>query len=876
MHSTKCTSLRVQDAILQTKVRSSRASGTVTHLRSQPPCSNVRGRKQRTRKVLADTLSPAVTSHGGLHGSSKRPVVTRTASSSSAALRAQDQLQHNACESNVPEQLLAVLWNHMFRCRAVWLAAACILFTTFGANAAIAASSSTSSDSILKVALSWILHLDKHMAVIISKYGAWTYAVLFGIVFCETGLVVTPFLPGDSLLFAAGTFCALGHLSLWYVVATFFVAAVLGDTVNYALGSWLGAKVFTEDSKIFRKSYLKKTENFYSKYGGKTVVLARFVPIVRTFAPFVAGVSNMAYPKYVFYNVAGAVIWTVLFTCTGYFFGTLPFVQNNFTVVVLAIVAISVLPVVYEILAAKKEEGETPKTGSSGALLLLVACGLACSMAGPALACAVADTGAESSTGLLSQLCAGVLSFWQLIISGLVDTVNGTSLFLESQCASLLPAFMASPISAGVRMVAAVLLMKPFTVPAAGVLTISKVLCSEIGLPEMLAAPTLLLMETLCAVAYIAPMVLLIFVAVFFYELHLLRNKFVNKAPESASGPETVLVSEEPMAVAASAAPSPVQDPEYVLEERRRPSAPSPTTGEYLAVELTTSKETVGKSTIAARKVDKENGNGSGELESAVEPAVESAAVSAMEPVVESTVEPATVRRGARPVGRQVEAAVESARGVKEEVESARGVKEEVEGVAGEEEDGPKSNVPELSDVKTEDVRDGSSSADSLQFPSISDLVKKQKAEEPATTLQAPESAVDSMQEAGSAAQPAVAGAAFSAPSGWEASSGPEEVQQEEPEVQEVQEEQEEDWMEEAERELKEYEEKGIRTSRRSGLEANAALINTLELGALLVKAAPALMAKGGDKVKEIWERPGPYSEYYVKEMPGDPQDSEP
>ncbi|KAK3256251.1 hypothetical protein CYMTET_34605 [Cymbomonas tetramitiformis] len=479
-----------------------------------------------------------------------------------------------------------------------------------------------------------------------------------------------------------------------------------------------------------------------------------------------------------------------------------------------------------------------------------------------------------------------------------------------------------------------------------------QVLCSEIGLPEMLAAPTLLLMETLCAVAYIAPMVLLIFVAVFFYELHLLRNKFVNKAPESASGPETVLVSEEPMAVAASAAPSPVQDPEYVLEERRRPSAPSPTTGEYLAVELTTSKETVGKSTIAARKVDKENGNGSGELESAVEPAVESAAVSAMEPVVESTVEPALesavepvvesrgarrgahrgarrgVHRGARPGARvestvepavestvepdvepavepavesttaeesavepiaaavesavepavepAVEAAVESARGVKEEVESARGVKEEVEGVAGEEEDGPKSNVPELSDVKTEDVRDGSSSADSLQFPSISDLVKKQKAEEPATTLQAPESAVDSMQEAGSAAQPAVAGAAFSAPSGWEASSGPEEVQQEEPEVQEVQEEQEEDWMEEAERELKEYEEKGIRTSRRSGLEANAALINTLELGALLVKAAPALMAKGGDKVKEIWERPGPYSEYYVKEMPGDPQDSEP
>jgi membrane-associated protein len=160
---------------------------------------------------------------------------------------------------------------------------------------------------------------------------------------------VTPFLPGDSLLFACGTLCAMGSLNITLVLPLLWVAAVLGDTVNYAMGKWLGAKVFTADSKIFKAAYLTKTQQFYDKYGGKTVVLARFLPIVRTFAPFVAGVSNMDYPKFVMYNVLGATIWTVLFIGVGFCFGTLPVIQNNFSLAVLGIVAVSVLPVIWEV-----------------------------------------------------------------------------------------------------------------------------------------------------------------------------------------------------------------------------------------------------------------------------------------------------------------------------------------------------------------------------------------------------------------------------------------------------------------------------------------------------------------------------------------------
>jgi len=222
------------------------------------------------------------------------------------------------------------------------------------AGPAIAAAATGSSNSVFSNVLSYILHLDKHMNALVVKYGMWTYAVLFAIVFAETGLVVTPFLPGDSLLFACGTLSALGTLNFGMVMGTLFVAAVLGDTVNYAVGHWFGNKIFTDTSPIFKKAYLQKTQDFYDTYGGKTVVLARFVPIIRTFAPFVAGVGNMEYSKFFYFNVMGAAIWNVVFVGVGYFFGTLPAVQENFSLSVLAIVAISVLPVLYEVMEAKK------------------------------------------------------------------------------------------------------------------------------------------------------------------------------------------------------------------------------------------------------------------------------------------------------------------------------------------------------------------------------------------------------------------------------------------------------------------------------------------------------------------------------------------
>jgi membrane-associated protein len=198
------------------------------------------------------------------------------------------------------------------------------------------------------------LHLDQHLGQLISQYGAWTHLILFLIVFCETGLVVTPFLPGDSLLFAAGTFAALGALDLWLVVLLLIVAAIAGDTVNYWIGAYIGPRAFSGDIRFLRKEYLDRTHAFYEKHGGKTIILARFVPIIRTFAPFVAGVGAMSYPKFITYNVVGAVLWVGLFVLGGYFFGNISVVRENFTLVILAIIAISVLPIVIEALRARR------------------------------------------------------------------------------------------------------------------------------------------------------------------------------------------------------------------------------------------------------------------------------------------------------------------------------------------------------------------------------------------------------------------------------------------------------------------------------------------------------------------------------------------
>jgi membrane-associated protein len=201
--------------------------------------------------------------------------------------------------------------------------------------------------------INFILRIDVHLVAITTEYGAWTYVVLFLIVFAETGFVVTPFLPGDSLLFAAGALAALGSLDITIMMATLFVAAVIGDAVNYHIGRYLGPKVLSGKYPFLKKEYLEKTQGFYDKYGVKTIIIARFVPIVRTFAPFMAGVGNMNYGRFFTYNVVGALLWVLICCLAGYFFGNIPVVKKNFGLVVLGIIIVSVLPMAIEILRAK-------------------------------------------------------------------------------------------------------------------------------------------------------------------------------------------------------------------------------------------------------------------------------------------------------------------------------------------------------------------------------------------------------------------------------------------------------------------------------------------------------------------------------------------
>lgn len=194
-----------------------------------------------------------------------------------------------------------------------------------------------------------VLHLDRYLGAVIQQYGVWTYSILFVVIFIETGLVVMPFLPGDSLLFAAGTFAALGALDVRLLIVILAAAAVLGDTVNYWIGHKIGQKAFLrEDARFFKKEYLDRTHAFYEKHGGKTIIIARFVPIIRTFAPFVAGIGRMSYGRFLSFNIFGGVGWVVLLVGTGYFFGTIPFVKKNFSVAILAIIVISTLPIAVE------------------------------------------------------------------------------------------------------------------------------------------------------------------------------------------------------------------------------------------------------------------------------------------------------------------------------------------------------------------------------------------------------------------------------------------------------------------------------------------------------------------------------------------------
>jgi membrane-associated protein len=209
--------------------------------------------------------------------------------------------------------------------------------------------------SLLVHAFYLFIHLDSTLGSVIRDYGAWTYLILFLIIFCETGLVVTPILPGDSLLFTVGTFAALGYLDLHKVWPLLTFAAILGDNVNYAVGDYLGPKVFHyENSRVFRKEYLLRTHAFYEKYGGKAIILCKYVPIVRTFAPFVAGVGAMTYPRFLMFNVIAGVTWVSVVMLAGYFFGNIPAVRHNFTAVIMAIVLVSMLPGIIEYLRHKR------------------------------------------------------------------------------------------------------------------------------------------------------------------------------------------------------------------------------------------------------------------------------------------------------------------------------------------------------------------------------------------------------------------------------------------------------------------------------------------------------------------------------------------
>ncbi len=207
--------------------------------------------------------------------------------------------------------------------------------------------------NILHVFVGIVLHLDKELSTIIAQYGVWTYAIMFAILFVETGFVVIPFLPGDSLLFAAGAFAAAGSLNLWAILGLMAAAAILGDTCNYWIGHRLGTHAY--NVKWVKREYLDYTRDFYDKHGRKTIFLARFVPIVRSFAPFVAGIGRMTYSHFITYNVAGGIAWVLLLATIGYFFGQIPLVHNHFSLVVLAIVLLSTIPVIIEFMKARRE-----------------------------------------------------------------------------------------------------------------------------------------------------------------------------------------------------------------------------------------------------------------------------------------------------------------------------------------------------------------------------------------------------------------------------------------------------------------------------------------------------------------------------------------
>ncbi|HOD28248.1 MAG TPA: DedA family protein [Syntrophales bacterium] len=207
-----------------------------------------------------------------------------------------------------------------------------------------------------------VIHLDEHLKTVVELFGVWTYVILFLVIFCETGLVITPILPGDSLLFGLGALAAIGALDMVWLFPLLCLAAVLGDSVNYAIGNYIGPRIFDQERiRFFKREHLVRTHEFYERHGGKTIIIARFIPIIRTFAPFVAGIGSMTYPRFLAFNVIGGIAWVALFLFGGYFFGNLPFVKQNFTLIVIAIIVLSVLPGVFEYL---RQRGTARRAGT--------------------------------------------------------------------------------------------------------------------------------------------------------------------------------------------------------------------------------------------------------------------------------------------------------------------------------------------------------------------------------------------------------------------------------------------------------------------------------------------------------------------------------
>ncbi|NBU96924.1 MAG: DedA family protein [Spirochaetia bacterium] len=220
---------------------------------------------------------------------------------------------------------------------------------------------------ILKLAIDFVIHIDKYLDVILKEYGILAYIILFLIIFAETGLVVTPFLPGDSLLFAIGAITARGELDLIIILFLLTFAAILGDTVNYRVGAIFKDRLLRGESiRFIKDSHIERTKEFYNDYGGKTIIIGRFIPIIRTFAPFVAGIGNMKYRQFLFYNIIGGVIWISIFTIAGYYFGNLPMIRKNFTLVIFAIIILSILPAVFEFLRSKINKNNIIKDPSEG------------------------------------------------------------------------------------------------------------------------------------------------------------------------------------------------------------------------------------------------------------------------------------------------------------------------------------------------------------------------------------------------------------------------------------------------------------------------------------------------------------------------------